>query len=193
MTTISIDLVLTPKLWLADEHAWRVSALNLPGAEVTGLYDGEKRSTFNREGDRVVWLGELKNRPLHPTLHVSVPSDLRSGKDYEQQRIDLQRELQVSEADKATKVLALEAEKANETKRQNRRLAVVAVLTAIIGVIGGFVVKGGGGGGDGDTRECRQALARLQTLTSTAADANDMKKAVQRELAFCTVVLDPKK
>ena len=31
--SIQIDVQLTPKLWLPDERAWRVSALNIPGGK----------------------------------------------------------------------------------------------------------------------------------------------------------------
>ena len=164
--SIAIDVILTSKLWLADELAWRVSVLNLPGSTAEALYSDGGLREFRAEGDRVFWMGRRDDPPRSATLRVTLPGDLRP-----------------QQQDPGAMVKGV----------QRRALVAAVLLAALTGAgitLAVSAISDRGRLATSDlvappAHECRQALARLQTLSVTPASAEDIKKAIQRELPTC--------
>src|ERR1043166_6067890 len=113
-----IHVVFTPKLWLADEMAWRVDVLNVPGRTAEGLYSEGGLRKFKVDRDRVFWMGPRDEAPLSATLGVSIPANLRSHHEYEQQCATLEKAKQ-----------GLERDSAAMASRQRARLLRTAAIT----------------------------------------------------------------
>src|SRR5689334_22752155 len=172
-TSIHVDIVLTSKLWLANENAWRVGLLNVPGSTAETPYSGGQFRNFKVERDCVFWMDARDATPSSATLHVSLPAQLRSEEEYERERKAFAAEKQQLEqafaAEKqqleqafAAEKQQLEHERIAAAGRHSRRLQQTALVAALASAGVTFAVTSAsgrgpskdGGGTPTEAREC---------------------------------------